>query len=109
VSHDNAALTPRARARLGRFVVLEGHTVSQAAKRFEVSYRTAKRWANGLLTPGLGLQDFEHEDGWFLAPRVALHLDVTCMWSGCRAKGSRCHCPEPRAGSSVTTGHGARC
>ncbi|HYJ74320.1 MAG TPA: helix-turn-helix domain-containing protein, partial [Kineosporiaceae bacterium] len=46
MSHANAALTPRARARLGRFVVVEGHTVSQAAKRFEVSYRTAKRWAD---------------------------------------------------------------
>jgi transposase InsO family protein len=45
VSHANAALTPRARARLGRYVVVEGFTVSQAAKRFEVSYRTAKRWA----------------------------------------------------------------
>jgi transposase InsO family protein len=46
VSHANAALTPRARARLGRYVVVEGHTVSQAAVRFEVSYRTAKRWSD---------------------------------------------------------------
>jgi transposase InsO family protein len=46
MSHANAALTPRARARLGRYVVLQGHTVSQAATRFEVSYRTAKRWAD---------------------------------------------------------------
>jgi transposase InsO family protein len=46
VSHANAALTPRARARLGRYVVLDGFTVSQAAQRFEVSYRTAKRWAD---------------------------------------------------------------
>lgn len=45
MSHANAALTPRARARLGRFVVLEGHTVAQAARRFEVSYRTAQRWS----------------------------------------------------------------
>jgi transposase-like protein len=46
MSHANAALTPRARARLGRFVVEQGFTISQAAKRFEVSYRTAKRWAD---------------------------------------------------------------
>jgi transposase InsO family protein len=45
VSHANAALTPRARARLGRYVVEEGHTIAQAARRFEVSYRTAQRWA----------------------------------------------------------------
>ena len=45
MSHANAALTPRARARLGRYVVVEGHSVSQAARRFEVSYRTAQRWA----------------------------------------------------------------
>src|SRR5262249_10897832 len=45
VSHANAALTPRARARLGRFVVVEGYSVAAAARRFEVSYRTAQRWA----------------------------------------------------------------
>ncbi len=45
-SHANAALTPKARLRLGRLVVEEGWTVSAAARRFEVSYRTAKRWAD---------------------------------------------------------------
>ena len=35
VSHANAALTPRARARLGRFLVEKGFTVSEAAKRFD--------------------------------------------------------------------------
>jgi transposase InsO family protein len=49
VSHANAALTPRARLRLARFVVDDGHTVSQAAARFEVSYRTAKRWVERYL------------------------------------------------------------
>jgi transposase InsO family protein len=43
--HPNAALTPRARLRLGRLVVEQGWTISAAARRFEVSYRTAKRWA----------------------------------------------------------------
>jgi transposase InsO family protein len=58
VSHANAALTPRARARLGRYVVVEGFTVSQAAKRFEVSYRTAQRWAQRYREQGeAGMQD----------------------------------------------------
>jgi transposase-like protein len=45
-SHANAALTPKTRLRLGRLVVDEGWTVSAAARRFEVSYRTARRWAD---------------------------------------------------------------
>ncbi len=45
-SHANAALTPKARLKLGRLVVEEGWTISAAARRFEVSYRTAKRWAD---------------------------------------------------------------
>ncbi len=45
-SHANAALTPKARLKLGRLVVEEGWSVSAAARRFEVSYRTAKRWAD---------------------------------------------------------------
>lgn len=49
MSHVNAALTPRARLRLALFVVDDGHTVSQAAVRFEVSYRTAKRWVERYL------------------------------------------------------------
>jgi transposase InsO family protein len=58
MSHANAALTPRARARLGRYVVVEGFTVSQAAKRFEVSYRTAQRWAQRYRELGeAGMQD----------------------------------------------------
>jgi transposase-like protein len=52
VSHANAALTPRARLRLAQFVVDEGHTLSQAATRFEVSYRTAKRWVQRYLELG---------------------------------------------------------
>jgi transposase len=52
VSHANAALTPRARLRLARYVVVEGHTPSHAATRFEVSYRTAKRWVQRYLELG---------------------------------------------------------
>src|SRR3712207_1281113 len=44
-SHANAALTPKARLRLGRLVVEDGWTVAQAARAFGVSWRTADRWA----------------------------------------------------------------
>jgi transposase InsO family protein len=44
-SHPNAALTPKARLKLGRLVVEDGLTLSQAARRFEVAYKTAQRWA----------------------------------------------------------------
>jgi transposase InsO family protein len=45
VLHRNAALTPRARLRLARLVVDQGWPVARAAERFEVSWRTANRWA----------------------------------------------------------------
>jgi transposase len=58
VSHANAALTPRARLRLARYVVEEGHTLSQASTRFEVSYRTAQRWVDRYLALGeTGMHD----------------------------------------------------
>jgi transposase InsO family protein len=61
VSHANAALTPRARLRLARLVVEEGWPIARAAERFEVSWPTAKRWADRYREqapghgPGLGL------------------------------------------------------
>ena len=45
VSHANAALTPRARLRLARLIVDEGWPVARAAERYDVSWPTAKRWA----------------------------------------------------------------
>jgi len=45
VSHANAALTPRARLRLARLIVEEGWPVALAARRYDVSWPTAKRWA----------------------------------------------------------------
>jgi transposase InsO family protein len=45
VSHANAALTPRHRLRLARAVVEDGWTISYAAAVFNVSWPTAKRWA----------------------------------------------------------------
>jgi hypothetical protein len=43
--HANAALTPRARLRLARLIVVEGWPVSAAAKMFMVSPVTARKWA----------------------------------------------------------------
>jgi transposase InsO family protein len=46
VSHRNAALTPRARLRLARLVVEENWSIARAAERYDVSWPTAKRWAD---------------------------------------------------------------
>jgi transposase InsO family protein len=46
LSHANAALTPRHRLRLGRAVVEDGWSISYAAAVFNVSWPTAKRWAD---------------------------------------------------------------
>jgi transposase InsO family protein len=46
VSHANAALTPRARLRLAQLVVDHGWPISRAAERYDVSWPTAKRWAD---------------------------------------------------------------
>jgi len=46
VSHANAALTPRARLRLARLVVDDGWPIARVAELFQVSWPTAKRWAD---------------------------------------------------------------
>lgn len=43
-THSNAALTPRARLRLARLVVKQGWPIPRAAERYDVSWRTAKKW-----------------------------------------------------------------
>ncbi|NMH95603.1 helix-turn-helix domain-containing protein [Pseudonocardia bannensis] len=43
--HANAALTPRARLRLARLIVDDEWRVARAAARFQVSWKTANRWA----------------------------------------------------------------
>jgi transposase InsO family protein len=45
-THANAALTPRARLRLARRVVDDGWPLARAAERYDVSWRTAKKWAD---------------------------------------------------------------
>jgi transposase InsO family protein len=51
-THANAALTPRARLRLARLIVDEGWPIPRAAERYDVSWRTAKKWAERYRTEG---------------------------------------------------------
>jgi transposase InsO family protein len=44
-THANAALTLRARLRLARLIVDHGWSPARAAERYDVSWRTAKKWA----------------------------------------------------------------
>ena len=46
MAHANAALTPRARLKLARLIVEDRWPIAQAAERFQVSWPTAKRWAD---------------------------------------------------------------
>jgi len=58
VSHANAALTPRHRLRLARLIVEEGWSTSRAAEFFNVSWRTADRWAQRYRAEGpVGMND----------------------------------------------------
>jgi transposase InsO family protein len=57
VSHANAALTPRARLRLARLVVDQGWPIARAAERYDVSWPTAKRWADRYCRLGPGGMD----------------------------------------------------
>ena len=45
-THSNAALTPRARLRLARLIVNHGWSPARAAERYDVSWKTAKKWAD---------------------------------------------------------------
>lgn len=47
VTHANAALTPKARGKLAQLVIEQGWTLRRAAKRFQCSQATAKKWADG--------------------------------------------------------------
>ena len=58
MSHANAALTPRARLRMARLIVDQGWSVARAAERYDVSWPTAKRWADRYRQFGpLGMND----------------------------------------------------
>jgi transposase InsO family protein len=53
-THANAALTPRARLRLARLIVDQGWPPARAAERYDVSWKTAMKWANRYQTEGPG-------------------------------------------------------
>jgi transposase InsO family protein len=53
-THANAALTPRARLRLARLVVDHGWPPARAAERYDVSWKTAAKWAVRYRTEGPG-------------------------------------------------------
>ncbi|TDC25365.1 IS481 family transposase [Micromonospora sp. 15K316] len=58
MSHASAALTPRARLRLAKLVVDQGWPIARAAERYDVSWPTAKRWADRYRLAGeAGMQD----------------------------------------------------
>ena len=46
MSHANAALTPKARLRVGQLVVDQKVPIPEVAARFQCSYTTVKRWAD---------------------------------------------------------------
>ena len=45
-THANAALTPRARLKLARLIVDDDWKPARAAERYDVSWKTAKKWAD---------------------------------------------------------------
>jgi transposase InsO family protein len=58
MAHANAALTPRARLRLARLIVEQGWPPARAAERYDVSWRTAAKWARRYRDEGLaGMAD----------------------------------------------------
>jgi transposase InsO family protein len=58
VSHVNAALTPRHRLRLARLIVEDGWPPSRAAEFFNVTWRTADKWARRYRDEGVaGMND----------------------------------------------------
>jgi transposase InsO family protein len=58
VSHANAALTPRARLRLARLIVDHDWRPARAAERYDVSWKTATKWADRYRREGVaGMAD----------------------------------------------------
>ena len=53
-THSNAALTPRARLRLARLIVEDDWPPARAAERYDVSWKTAKKWAERYRAEGPG-------------------------------------------------------
>lgn len=57
-THANAALTPRARLRLARLIVDDGWPTARAAERYDVTWKTASKWAERYRAEGpVGMND----------------------------------------------------
>ena len=57
-THSNAALTPRARLRLARLIVEDHWPIARAAERYDVSWKTAAKWADRYRGEGpVGMSD----------------------------------------------------
>ena len=57
-THANAALTPRARLRLARLIVDHNWPPARAAERYDVSWKTATKWAGRYRAEGpAGMHD----------------------------------------------------
>ncbi len=57
-THANAALTPRARMKIARLIVEENWSIPRAAERYDVSWRTAKKWSDRYRAEGpAGMND----------------------------------------------------
>jgi len=52
-THANAALSPRARLRLARLIVDQAWPTARAAERYDVSWKTANKWACRYASEGL--------------------------------------------------------
>ena len=53
-THANAALTPRARLKLARLIVDHDWPPARAAERYDVSWKTARKWADRYRDEGAG-------------------------------------------------------
>ena len=58
MAHANAALTPKHRLRLARLIVDDGWPPSRAAEFFNITWRTADKWAKRYRVEGsAGMND----------------------------------------------------
>ncbi len=82
-THANAALTPRARLRLAVLIVDQGWPIPRAAERYDVSWRTAKKWAERYRVEGpagmLDRSSARHHQAHRTPPRVVRKI-VALRW-----------------------------
>ena len=83
MSHANAALTPRGRLRLARLIVDDGWPIARAAERYEVSWPTAKRWAQRYRqhgVPGMADRSSRPHHNPFKTPQPMVRKIVHLRW-----------------------------